>query len=269
VNVRGIRAIVARDLKVLTASRPVMVPMVVVPALLFIGLPLLIGLLPQVGNLEGAGGAAELLPVLPEWLREALPEDEEAQVPVLLLTYLLAPLFLIVPLMVATVIAADSIAGERERGTLEMLLLSPVSDRDLLIAKVVGAWIPAVTISLAGVVIYGTVANLALGPLVDSPPFPNVLWTLLALWVAPAVAAVGLGSMVLISARVKGFQEAFQLGGLLVLPIVGLVVGQSTGALLLGPLALAVAGAVLWILALLILAAGARTFRRERLAQRL
>ena len=39
--------------------------------------------------------------------------------------YLLAPLFLIVPLMVSAVLAADAFAGEKERRTLEALLHLP------------------------------------------------------------------------------------------------------------------------------------------------
>ena len=39
--------------------------------------------------------------------------------------YLLAPLFLIVPLMVSAVLAADAFAGEKERRTLESLLHLP------------------------------------------------------------------------------------------------------------------------------------------------
>ena len=39
--------------------------------------------------------------------------------------YLLAPLFLIVPLMVSAVLAADAFAGEKERKTLESLLHLP------------------------------------------------------------------------------------------------------------------------------------------------
>ena len=41
--------------------------------------------------------------------------------------YLLAPLFLIVPLMVSAVLAADAFAGEKERKTLERLLHLPLA----------------------------------------------------------------------------------------------------------------------------------------------
>src|SRR5690606_13395110 len=134
---------------------------------------------------------------------------------------LLAPMLLLVPLMTASVIAADSIAGERERRTLEGLLLTPLSDRELLAAKLLGAWLPAVVIGIGGGVAYAVVADLAALGAVDGLLFPNVLWLLLVFWVGPAMAAVGLGLTVVVSARVTTVQEAFQVAGLVVLPVVG------------------------------------------------
>ena len=53
-------------------------------------------------------------------------------------------------------------------------------------------------------------------------------------WIAPGVAAVGLGIMVRVSIRVNNTQEAQQLGGAVVLPLVILAVGQTTALLLAG-----------------------------------
>ena len=66
------------------------------------------------------------------------------QLVVLVNGYLLAPLFLLVPLMVSAVLAADAFAGEKERKTLETLLHLPLAERDLFIAKLLTAFIPSV-----------------------------------------------------------------------------------------------------------------------------
>ena len=44
----------------------------------------------------------------------------------------------------------------------EILLLSPATDRQLFIAKTVGAWVPAVAITFVGTIAYQAVANHAL-----------------------------------------------------------------------------------------------------------
>src|SRR5690606_16359847 len=122
-------------------------------------------------------------------------------------------LFLIVPLMVSAVIAADAFAGEKERRTLESMLNLPVSDRDLFIAKTLGAFLPAVAISWIGFLCYAVIANSLAWPITERIFIPTQLWLVMIFWVGPAVATLGLGVMVRVSARARTTQEATQLGG--------------------------------------------------------
>jgi uncharacterized membrane protein len=85
-------------------------------------------------------------------------------------------------------------------------------------------------------------------------------------WVAPAVALLGLGVMVRVSARARTSQEANQLGGAVILPLIFLAVGQSTGVLLVSlRLALAI-GAAIWLTAATLVWRGASRFSRDRIA---
>lgn len=265
-----IAAVVRRDLQVVRGSKPVVIPMLIVPTLLLVIVPL--------ATVVGARlGATSLVLEDLEGLLDLLPPDVAARValdPVagaaeLSLVYLLSPLLLIVPLMTASVIAADAIAGERERRTLEGLLLTPLSDRDLFIAKLLVAWLPALVVGVGGGVVYAVVSDLTAYGLIDGLLFPNLVWVLLVLWVGPAVAAISLGVTILVSARVETVQEAFQIAGIVVLPVVGLTVVQAVGVLALSPMLLALAGAGCWVVAWAVLRAGGRAFSRERLGERL
>ena len=74
--------------------------------------------------------------------------------------------------------------------------------------------------------------------------------------------------MVRVSARARTSQEANQLGGAVILPLIFLAVGQSSG-LLLVPLSVAIAiGAVIWIVAFILVQGGAKRFTRDQLAAR-
>jgi len=85
-------------------------------------------------------------------------------------------------------------------------------------------------------------------------------------WLAPAVAALGMGVMVRVSARARTAQEANQLGGAVILPLIFAAVAQSTGLLLVSlPVAVGI-GAVVWLLAGVLLTRGAARFTRDRLA---
>ena len=94
-------------------------------------------------------------------------------------------------------------------------------------------------------------------------------WTVMVLWMAPAFAALGLAGMLLVSLRVRGMQEATQLGGLFVLPVIALVVGEVRGAILLGPLMAVLIGLIVWAIAAALLAFGVRRFRRTTLVGKL
>jgi ABC-2 type transport system permease protein len=264
---RIVRAIALRDLRLLVANKITVIPMVVLPLVIFAGLPLLVGLVPAAMNLP-VDDLDILVDAMPEREAAMLPADPDARLAVLLLAYLFAPMLLLVPLMLAVVAAAGSIAGERERRTLETLLLSPATDRQLFIAKTAGAWVPAVVITFVGTIAYQAVANHALAD-TGVRPFPNATWTLLIVWVSPALAAATLGVVVTISARSRTYEGALQAGGLLVLPLIAVLIAQATGLLFLGPMSVAVAGAALWALAGLLLPRGARAMRRDNLTARM
>ena len=113
---------------------------------------------------------------------------------------------------------------------------------------------------------FARAANVAEWPVMGRVFVPNRLWLAMLLWVAPAVATLGLGVMVRVSARTRTTQEANQLGGAVILPLIFLALGQATGLLLVSlPVALA-AGAALWAIGLGLIRGGVRRFTRDRLA---
>jgi ABC-type Na+ efflux pump permease subunit len=171
--------------------------------------------------------------------------------------------------MAASVIAADSFVGEKERKTLEALLYTPTSDAELYVGKVMAPWIAALIVSLFGFVGYSIVVNVIGAPIVGQIFFPNLMWMILALWVAPAAAGLGLASMVLVSSRMNTFQEAYQVGGLIVLPIVLLILGQIFGIIFFSEGFVLLIGLVLWIIDGALLWIGARQFARGELLARL
>lgn len=271
-NVRAIRAIVRKDLKVVLHNKGVTIPMIVVPVILFVAVPALVALAPAAQDqaMSPLTGLDTFLANMPASLQAELAGyDELQQVVILGLVYFLAPMYLIVPLMVASVIAADSFAGEKERKTLEALIYTPTTDWELFLAKMLSAWLPALAVSWGGFVLYGLVANLAAWPTIGAIFFPNAMWIILAVWVAPAAAGLGLSTMVLVSARVSAFQEAYQIGGAVVIPVVLLVIGQAAGVMYFSLGLVLLLGLVFWAVDLLLLWFGARTFRRGEVLARL
>lgn len=261
-------AIVRRDLRLVRRSKAIMTPLIVLPILLMIVFPTLLGFLPNLLTGEGAQ-AADIFKELPPALRNQFGGFTQETWLRLVHSQLLAPLMLLVPFMVANVIAADGFAGERERKTLEALLYTPATDAELFTAKLMAAWIPALTIAFVGAFIYAVIVNATAWPVIGRVFFPDTTWLVIVIWMAPAFAALGLAGMLLVSLRVRGMQEATQLGGLFVLPVIALVVAEVRGAVLLGPGMAIVAGFVVWVIAGAMLLFGVKRFKRTTLVGKL
>ena len=271
-NWRAVRALVSRDLTVVRRSKAVLVPLIVVPLIISVLVPSVVVFAPTMVNVSpgGSGQVRELIDRLPAAAREMFAGHTEAQTMIVLMAvYLLAPIFLIVPFMASNVIAADSFAGERDRKTLEALLYTPMTDGELFAAKTMVAWIPALAVAAGSFVIYAIVLNAAAWPVMGRVFFPNLMWVVLLVWVAPGVAALGMGAMVLVSMRVRGVQEATQISGALVIPFILLVILQVRGGMLLGARLLAVIGLVVWLANAVVFWYARKTFRREALVRRL
>lgn len=250
-----------------------MLPLIIVPIIFLVVMPAGAALMAQATGNSSLPNTADPLTMLkqmpPSLLAELSSYSDAQKVVVFMINYMLAPLFLILPLMVASVIAADSFAGEKERKTLEGLLYTPTTDQELFLGKQLSAWIPAVAIAVGGFVIYGIVANVAGWPVMGQLFFPNWTWIVLIFWVAPAAAGFALGIMVLVSLRAQTFQEAYQMGSMVVLPVVLLTIGQATGVIYISVGLVFILGLILWALDLGLLWLCGKVFRRSEIIARI
>ena len=262
-----VRAVLHKDLLATRRSKAVVIPMLVVPAVLLVGLPAGLGLFARSASAPDLSGLAQHLP---DGIASRLAGlDPHQQMLVLVLGHLVAPLFLIVPMMVSAALAADTFAGEKERRTLESLLHLPIEADELYLAKVLFAFVPAVVLSWAGFALYVVVADIVAWPVMDGWFLPNAEWLALIGVMAPAVAALGLGIMVRVSARAATTQEANQLGGAVIMPIILATVGQASGVLVLGAAWVLGIAAGIWVLAGWLVRGGMRRFTRDDVAARL
>jgi len=261
----AILLVMRKDLTAVRRSKAIMVPMTLVPLILLVGLPIGLGLFARNAPTDTVTNALSS-PLVKNLVKPILDLPAREQIVVLVLGYILSPLLLVIPLMVSAALAADAFAGEKERRTLEGLLYLPITDRDLFLAKVLSAFVPALAITWGGAIVYAIVSDVVAWPVLHRVFVPFSQWTVVMVWVAPAVALLALGLLVIVSGRSKTTQEANQLGVVVILPLIFLAAGQSS-ALLLAPVPAVIAfGAVMWGLGLLLVAINGRRFTRDRLA---
>jgi ABC-type Na+ efflux pump permease subunit len=176
-------------------------------------------------------------------------------------------LFLIVPLMIPSTVAAYSVIGEREQGTIEPVLTTPVEDTELLAGKALAAAIPAALVAWA---LFGIFMLVIL--LFGSDRMADAMWATQpqgALVLVPALAGFSTVVSLAISVRSRDIRVAQQLAGLATLPAFGVIAVFSFG--LVDPTMSVLVGAAAAIAAVDV--AGWRVvaamFDRERLLTRL
>jgi len=179
--------------------------------------------------------------------------NEEQQVAHFVMNYMFAPFFLLIPLMCASVISADSFAGEKERGTLETLLYTPVDIQTMLLGKALAAFIPAIGLSFATLGISALIANIVGWSMFGAVFFPTLHWLPLMVVVIPTLILAAILVNVFVSAKVATFQAAYQIGGITILPILALLVGQVSGVLLLSLPVIFLVGLVLIVIDIILL----------------
>ena len=262
-----------KDWREISRNWQVILPIVVIPLMFSVLLPVLLVLIPSMANLPGTslGGLETMIQNLPKHVQDELIGMTDRQVMIYILSlYFMAPFFLIIPLMASSVIASDSFAGEKERKTIEALLATPLSDSELFLGKVLVSFIPSMIVTVGSFVIYATVVDLLSFTIFNGRLLlPNIVWILLIFGLAPTVALASIGLTVMISAKVKGFREAQQISVILLIPILALVFGQVTGAIIFGPLVVTALIGLFTIIDLAVFKIGIKLFKREEILSKL
>jgi ABC-2 type transport system permease protein len=139
-------------------------------------------------------------------------------------------LYLIAPIVGAVSLAAYSVVGEKQGRTLEPLLTTPMSTAEILVAKVLASFLPSLVIEAIGLVLYfGAIAVLAVPGVASSM---LSLRTLLLVGVlGPLVSLAALQATIAVSSRVNDPRSAQQVAVLLVLPLMGMLIGQIAGVI--------------------------------------
>lgn len=230
-NWHRIRALIRKDLGEVISSKMTLTPLIVVPLLLCVLLPvglMLAGFLLDVALIQGAQFLEKVIPLYP--VPESL-ENTTHRMLYIFFNYTFVPFFMIVPLMVSSLIAANSVVGEKERGTLETLLYTPITNRELVYGKLLGSFLPAVVVSIAAFLLYLVIGNAVSLGMIDFMIIRSPIWIPAILLMSPATSLLGLSLTLLVSIKSKTFMEAQQISGVIVLPLVVLVGVQMSGVL--------------------------------------
>jgi ABC-2 type transport system permease protein len=161
-----------------------------------------------------------LIVPIADLFRHAAPALVRAQVGTSLLVLLVAPV------VMPAAIAAYAVVGEREQGTLEPVLTTPVRREELLLGKAVAAALPAVGVGYLFFIIVVVAVRFGADQAVVSAVWQAQNFLGQALF-TPLLAAWSIWVGIAISARSSDVRVAQQLGTLASLPPLGVVAVMS------------------------------------------
>lgn len=175
-------------------------------------------------------------------------------------------LFLL-PLILPTVIAAYAVIGERDQGTLEPVLTTPISGRELLLGKAIAAILPSVAVAYLLYAVFLVAVWAAAAPVVRDLVF-RASFLVAGVSFVPLLAAFSTWVALAISVRSNDVRVAQQLSAVTMLPVIGLialftfrVLSPTVGVALAGAALLLGLDSVAWRIV-------SRMFDRERLLTR-
>lgn len=175
-------------------------------------------------------------------------------------------MFMMLPVILPTVFASYSVVGEKTGRTLEPLLATPVTTTELLLGKVLAAVIPAVLVTWLGVGLFFA----AIGVMVPEvlPALLSPTWLAAVFVLGPLLAVAGVDSAVIISSRVTDPRTAQQLSGVVVIPLVLVLIGQSMGLFMVNQALVLVAIGACLVLDLVLTWVAVELFDREQVLTR-
>ncbi|MCI6060682.1 MAG: ABC transporter permease [Dorea sp.] len=254
-------ALIKKDIRGITSNKQVLMVMLMVPLALSIVLPSIIVFVTVLvpGSISDFQRLLTMLPITAE------AHDQEQMILGLVLNKIMPAFFLIIPVMASSVMAASSFVGEKEKHTLETLLYSPLSLKQLFQSKILAGFSVGMMVSYISFAAMMLVLEIEMLFLTGNALMPDISWLIILLFIAPAVSLIAIAVTVRGSAKAQTMEEAQQRAVFLIFPIIALVIGQFSGVILVNSGLLLGLGMVLVVIDVLLIRGASRRFTYEKL----
>ena len=259
-NVRQL-AVTKKDIRSVTLNKQVFAVLLIVPLALTIVLPSIFVLMTAFAP-DAASDFQKILDMLPA---DNVARSQQQRIFGLILNNIMPVFFLMIPIMASSVMAASSFVGEKEKHTLETLLYSPLSLKQMFQAKILAGFSVGMMVSYISFAAMMLVLELEVFLLTGEAILPSSSWLAIMILIAPAISLIAIAVTVRNSAKAQTIEEAQQRAVFLVFPILALLIGQFTGILLISAGLLWGVGAVLAALDVLLMRGAAGSFTYEKL----
>ena len=257
---RAMYAVMKKDFRGIISNRRLFLELLIVPMILTIVLPSIF-----VVAIHFAPDDPDILKML-----ELLPQGSrtggvEMAVTGLILNYILPVFFLMIPIMTASIMAASSFVGEKEKHTLETLLYCPLSVKQIFQAKVLASFLFSMMVALISFAAMMIVLEMEAFFIMDRLIMPAAGWIVILCLLSPSISLITVTLIVRGSAKAQSVEESQQGAVFLIVPLILLAAGQFAGVMLLNVWILLGLGVLCALLAWMLLHKAVGRFTYEML----
>lgn len=257
---RAMYAVMKKDFRGIISNRRLFLELLIVPLILTIVLPSIF-----VVAIHFAPDDPDILKML-----ELLPQGSrtggvEMAVTGLILNYILPVFFLMIPIMTASIMAASSFVGEKEKHTLETLLYCPLSVKQIFQAKVLASFLFSMMVAMISFAAMMIVLEMEAFFIMDRLIMPAAGWIVILCLLSPSISLITVTLIVRGSAKAQSVEESQQGAVFLIVPLILLVAGQFAGVMLLNVWILLGLGVLCALLAWVLLQKAVGRFTYEML----
>lgn len=177
-------------------------------------------------------------------------------------------LFMLIPVVIPSVIAAYSIVGEKTTRSLEPLLATPITTIELLVGKCLAAVIPAMIATYGALAIFFVGASILVSNKTLLSAFFEPRWLIAILVVGPLLAILATTFALMVSSRVNDPRVAQQISMVIIIPVMAGFFGQVSGLFVINTQLISIVAFVLLALDVLMIYLASQVFDRESILTR-
>jgi len=254
-------AIIRKDIRGITVNRNMFLSLLILPLIFAVFFPSIMVMILVFAptDLNDYQVLLQLLPVDQQL-------DSTTRMIIKLMMDQMFPVFLtMIPIMSASVMGASAFVGEKEKRTLETLLYSPLSVRQIFQAKVLACLTLSMFVTLLSYLVMLIVLQVEIVLTTGSALMPGVSWIIVPLLISPAVALIAITLIVSGSAKAKTMEESQQKAAFLVMPIAALMAAQFSGLIMINVWTLLIIGIILAVTGVTLILRATRKFTYELL----
>lgn len=255
-----------KDWQEIYKNKEILVPVIILPLLFAIFFPLLMLGIVLIIPPEEMYETQDLINMYPMFAGQ---ENAGLKVTIwFTIDTMMKPMFLFIPLIVTMVVAADSFAGEKERKTIESLLILPITDKELILGKVFTSIIPGMLATWAA---FGSFELIIYLMTYDIMGFfiIGLDWYLLLFLFTPLFSMFSIILMIIYSSRAKDAKSAQNISVVIIMPVLALFFTQMLSVFVLNVTNILILSGIMGILDVLIVYLGGKQLNRDRLISRI